>query len=857
MFKQPPVMLIIIVLLLSTACWGTPAERPTQDELGKAYVHVSFAVPDWELEQGHIYELVKQFEAQNPGIRVEIKPFTQVLGLSSTEEFEVTDDFWLKLASGADVFRVIFLNGIDRQPVDNGQVRDLKPFIIDTYTTFDPDDFYAGALEAGAWDGGVWAIPTALDYALILFDKQAFDTAGVPYPKAGWTWDDLAISARALTIRQGERVIRWGFAWDSFSPAEIVELRFGALVDDTSMPPAPLFTQPQVAATVQWLSDLAYRDRAITLEPMVPEDTAAMWSSTVSTWQAYARQQDVGIVPYPVDEPSSKTTRMYLEQVAMSSGALHPEAAWRWIDFLSRQPPSRPGWMPARRSVTEATGLWDGLDEELKSALRFAQDHAIRLSLRNWGTAYESLDAELRAAFRGEKSIEDALAAAQSRATTQLEAQSLHGVTVAQAPVIATGVAHELGEGTFLITFIPHDAATLQNLDDAAQRFHVLHPDVMVKIESPSIDSDIAGLAERADCFQAVPYLDTPEILGAIRSLDHLLDADPAFDLSDFFPSMLALYERQGQLWGVPAETHPYVIEYNPSSFDAAGQAYPGLDWTTDDFLSLAKALMQERGDTKQYGFVNTYELLDLLLFVERLGGQIVDGTQTPPSTCFDNPATVEAVTWYANLYLAHKVKPSCITEGSNCEALIETGRAAMWSRPLYHGEPASWVLPFPKGAGGRGVPILYTTGYFISARTETPRACWDWIKFLSTEADVAQGMPVRRSVVNSEAYRQQVGVELAAAYLASIEDGETSDLQYLLGQDWLSPYLLWLEQAYREIVEEWETPERALTEAQQKANEYRTCVMTRDALYDRVGWEGCLREVDPTLPEALFVPGD
>jgi len=848
MFKHTTLALAVFALLL-TMCWHTtkqstlPSEEPDREQ-----TIVRFAVPDWELEQGNLYKLAEQFEAQNPGIHIEIKPFSQVLGLSSMEEFTVTDDLWLKLASGADVFRVIFINGIDRQPVHDGLVRDLSPF-IDEDTTFKADDFHNGALDAAAWEGGVWAIPTALDYELVLFDKEAFDAAGVPYPVPGWTWDDLATRARALTVHHSGQVTRWGFVWVPFEPAEIIELRTGSLLDDTTTPPVPRFTESEVMEAVQWLVELTCHDQAIATES-VQEGAAAMWSS--SAWRVHSRQRNIGVVPYPIEKPDSETTPMHLEQIVMSASVFHPEAAWRWMDFLSRQPPGQPGWIPARRSVAEATGFWNKLDEELRLALRFAMDHAGRLSLSDWNVAYESLDTELWAVLKGEKSVTDALEAAQSRAEAGLAIEFTQRAAVTPVPTIVPDVGQRASEGTVVITFVPYNVAELNNFYDAAQRFQAVYPDLRVEIKPGPTTGDIASIAERADCFQAVPHLDAPGVLAAINSLDHLLDADP--DLaSDLFPSLLALYRRQGRLWGIPAEVQPFVIEYNQDIFNAAGQACPRSDWTTDDFLALVKTLTQGEGWNRRYGFVSTFELLDLLWFIERSGGRILDDTQDPPTATFDNPATIEAVTWYADLYLIHGIKPICLAENSrDCETLIQAGQAAMWSKSLtLGGGPVLNVLPFPNGPGGEGMPILNTEGYFISAKTTAPQACWDWIKFLTTETSVIQGLPARRSVAASEVYHQLAGPELVAAYLTAVENQRLSDLHYLINQDWLNPYLSWLEQAYRQIVEERETPARALVEVQRKADAYRACVISRDALYERERWEACLREVDPTLPEA------
>jgi hypothetical protein len=58
-------------------------------------------------------------------------------------------------------------------------------------------------------------------------------------------------------------------------------------------------------------------------------------------------------------------------------------------------------------------------------------------------------------------------------------------------------------------------------------------------------------------------------------------------------------------------------------------------------------------------------------------------------------------------------------------------------------------------------------------AQTEHPEACWKWLTFLSEQAAVVQGVPARRSVAESDAYRQQMGAETADVYLATLENSE------------------------------------------------------------------------------------
>ncbi len=856
------ITLLLLVIALLVACGGKTTNTPVLTSMGSDSepVSISFAVPAWELSWGNLDRLIKEFEAQNPDVHVELKSFSKILDLPPME-FDLTEDFWFKIASAADVFQVIFLDGIDRQTVRDGLVHDLKPF-TDADSTFRADDFYPGALEAAAWDGGIWAMPTALDYGVILFDKEAFDAAGVAYPKIGWTWDDFSAKARALTVRSGDQVTRWGFAQDVFVPARLVEVRTGSLLDDSTTPPTPRFTEAEVMKMVQWWIDLVLKDQVMTFDlfyettgsgetdiaegsTLTEQGATAMWSGEASSWRWDSR----GVVPYPVDVPDSRTTPMYFAQVAMSVGTAHPEAAWRWIDFLSRQPPKNSGWVPARRSVAEEIGFWEDLDAELAPTLRFAMGHYTWFSLRNWNIAYEAFDTELRAAFKGDKSVEDALEAAQAQAMAGLEAEAAQRAAATPSPVVVATAELRPAEGAVTITFIPMGSTLgLEPFHDAARQFHAAHPDLAVEIKNPSFTaSSMADLAEQADCFQYVPYLDNPETLTAILSLGPLLEAEPAFDLDDFLPLLLAQYRRDGKIWGLPAEAQPYVIEYNQDLFDAAGREYPRADWTLDDFLALAQNLTRGEGENKQYGFVGTYEMLDLLMFVERLGGKVMDDAQDPMAATFDDPATVEAVKWYADLYLLHDTRPIFVTEEER-EALINNGRAAMWAGPFgQHDRLRSGVLPFPQGPSDSGTPILNAMGYFISAKTTAAQACWEWIKFLTTEVSVVEGLPARHSIATSEAYCQQVGDEWATVYLTSVESSQRPSIfQRIAGQEWLGAYLIWLEQGYRQIVEEGMSPAQALAAAQEKADDYHACIVANKSLSGYQGYRACMGQVDP-----------
>jgi len=350
------------------------------------------------------------------------------------------------------------------------------------------------------------------------------------------------------------------------------------------------------------------------------------------------------------------------------------------------------------------------------------------------------------------------------------------------------------------------------------------------------------------------------------------MEADEGLHREDFYPQLTKQFTEQGQLWGLPADVTPFVIEYNKDLFDAAGLDYPEPDWTWEQFLETAVALSGGEGDARRYGYVaEVYEANDLLLMLERLGAHLIDERPTPPALTLNDPTVVEALRWYADLTTEYGAKPAYITDigkmaGAGAmyverEGLINEGRAAMWTNS---GTTAAifgprkglrmGVAPLPARADGTSkASLLTTSGYFISARTDKAQACWQWLTFLSQQPEAAIGLPARKSVAESEAYRKQAGDDRAAAYLSCVADAaEPSSFDVLSNEDWLGGGLFWLTQAYGKVLDKKSGVEEALNEAQKLADQYRAC-MVAAGKYDQKTYEGCLKQTDPSLPPFVF----
>jgi ABC-type glycerol-3-phosphate transport system substrate-binding protein len=837
---------------------------------------VRFALNDFE--QPMYQDIIKAFEEENPDLDVELVSVNEVLGFGALGQIEVPEDADQRLVAAADVVNM----GVSRKAVEQGLVRDLTP-LLEADPNFQPDDFYADSLGAYQWTGGTWGLPTTLNFRLVFFDKDLLDEAGVTYPQAGWTWDDLLAKAKALTVRQGDDVTRWGFVPNG--PAyRLVESRVGSLADYNMEPPTTRYDDGDVVEAVRWYTNLYLKEQVMPyLEATEEEDSspisneqalvdagqAAMWTDVHLLWWIRSQQANIGVVPFPGDAADSGLTPASTGGLVMSAGTDQPEAAWRLMDFVSRQPLGSMTmgirFMPARRSAAETGGYWDDLDEGLAATLRYAIDHSY---VARETVAYSAFEDALNAILQGEKPVEDAMAEAQTQAEIQLQEEAAERAGATPVPTFAVAPPEKetpVSEGAETIVFAPGiGSLNLEPFRDLADQFHEAHPDIVVDVKMADFLSgapSLPAMAESADCFEWYPGFQEAENRDAILSLAPFLDADPSFTTEDYFPQVLKQFAWQGQLMGLPADVTPYIIEYNKDLFDAAGLDYPALDWTWDDFLALAVDLTQGEDEEKQYGFVaEFYELNDLLLITERLGAKLVDEDADPPALTYNDPATVEAVRWYANLTTEHEVKPVFVTDLNKLLA----ASAAMWTgsatTAVVFGErdPSNiGAAPPPVRADGTSPgSVMTTSGYFISAQTEHRQACWQWIAFLSGQPAAVQGLPARRTVAESNEYRQKVGADRADAYLATMgESEEPSAFQIFSEEEWLGGAIYWYGQAFGQVIDGRASVEEALDAAQKLADDYRACVIASGD-FGQEAWLACVQETDPTLPGFIFAAG-
>ena len=147
------------------------------------------------------------FENGHPGVVVQQQS-------AGTGQAEYRERILTSIVAGTppDVF---LLDNIDVPAfTSRGVTIDLSPYLgrlgVDL-TRY--DSMVVGIFRRGE---AVYALPKGYTPMVMVYNKDLFDRAGVPYPNDDWTWDDFLRVAKALTRdTDGDgRVDQWGTAFD-------------------------------------------------------------------------------------------------------------------------------------------------------------------------------------------------------------------------------------------------------------------------------------------------------------------------------------------------------------------------------------------------------------------------------------------------------------------------------------------------------------------------------------------------------------------------------------------------------------------------------------------------------------------
>jgi ABC-type glycerol-3-phosphate transport system substrate-binding protein len=860
-------LLISLLVLLASCTPNVPTQLPTTiPEPAAAPTIITFGVSATEV--GNYTPLVRRFEAEHPTIRIRLLPLDELLQGNDDSDAQL-----FIVAQQADV--ALLPTSTVAQAQQAGSVlRDLTA-LLDADPSFERSDLYPNALSGSA--GAIHALSREINVRLIFYNADLLKAEGRT-PRLDWTVAEVLQTAEQLALQQAGQTQRYGLLGDWGDIREAALATFAAAgIDTTSDPSSVNLATPAAEQALERLVQLRrsgalYQhppaDSVSTTEFVEPvrETQIAMWAMPLNLGSSLTFK--VGVAPFPVlPMPMFGQATSYV----ISNGTQHPEAAWRWLAFLSRQYidsnlsfADRAVVVPARRSLAEQHYLptldqRSGIDGAALTVRAAAEQRVLQL---NWPTGLDLV----RAANQVENGTTPAEALAEAQTRIQQRAPAQIPVPPAAITVATPPPALIARPGTTTINFIV-TTREFSRFQALAERFNQEQAAIFVQVipeigitrtnteGRTSTNYDPKVQAEVADCFRWGGIMPDPETV--LVDLQPLLDADPSFPRDDYPAQLLDALRANQRLYGLPESVSLPRLMYNPSLFAAANLAPPQGSWTPDDFLRTAQQLTNK--NQQQFGYValNSHPN-DLAFFLRRFNASPARGPIDNPTVHFTEPAVLEALRWY--LELLQTASPHTRFEGYHADlnrtdlfSLFEAGQTGMWFDNPYN----ETLDDLPYQLGIAAPPFGQSSvshkdfgeqsSYFISLSSQHPQACWQWLRFLSEQpglVSTSDAFPARVSQATSPEFTAQIGTEAAQLYTAYREALQRPALidrqsrwEFMQASDMADGF--WFYQALDRAMQGSDLL-RELEDAQFTTEQFIKCRRGGD------GWLACAKQVDP-----------
>ena len=279
-----------------------------------------------------INEMIAAFEQENPGVQVDLQvvPYT---------------DYWPKLRtslSAGTAWDVFWINAPYFPVYENyGVISDLS----DEYRKagVDFDKFPKAIVEMYQIDGRPYTLPWFFNSVVFYYNKARFDEAGLKYPNADWTLDDVQVAAEQLRNKAAKQ---WGIYLDISS-----EIVWGILLSNGGQ----IFTEDRMS--------LAYTQ-----------------PKSLEVWQKFYRLFEQDLSPAPSIIKAGGGISAMRSMLASGAIAMLNAGSWAYSDLRGQMGENLGvSLLPAAKAGQKSTTILHGLghvaytkSKHLEAAKKFA-----------------------------------------------------------------------------------------------------------------------------------------------------------------------------------------------------------------------------------------------------------------------------------------------------------------------------------------------------------------------------------------------------------------------------------------------------------------------------------------------------
>jgi multiple sugar transport system substrate-binding protein len=383
---------------------------------------VSFMVFGEPAELQAFQTLVKAFEEKHPEIPIEL------IHIPSQGDYRSRVSADIAAGDPADVVLINYR----RFPglAYKNAFEPLGPY-LEKSDLIRYEDYYSITMRAFSINDQVICIPQNISSLVMYYNKNLFDAAGLAYPNDDWTWDDFITAAQALTLDtdQDGQADQYGAGIEPelIRVAPFVWQNGGEVSNESML----LLSQPPALKAVQWFVDWQVKyhivpdaagEEAESSENRFINGRTAMYFNSrrvVPTFREItAFDWDAASLP----AGGRDATILHSDAYCLTAASKNKDAAWTFIEFANSVEgqtliAASGRTVPSLIAVAESEAFLEpGAKPEHSRVFLDSIDTMLRFPQQaNWAEIEEITSEEIKRAFYGDVSVEDAMLSAYER----------------------------------------------------------------------------------------------------------------------------------------------------------------------------------------------------------------------------------------------------------------------------------------------------------------------------------------------------------------------------------------------------------------------------------------------------------
>jgi multiple sugar transport system substrate-binding protein len=424
---------VAVIAVVAVGCGGSDSESTSNAGKGEGPVAdptspVTIRFASWVGNERGMKRIYAAFQKEHPNITVDFEEIPAE---------EASRKLTAQIAGGNPPDAAYIDAGTTADFASRGALVDLENYIA--RSEYDQDDYVDAFKQSTMFENARYALPFDGESTGLFYRTDLFEAAGIAEPPK--TWDEFEAAAAKLTDPAKKQ---YGFALFAPSPESayywypwLWQAGGDLLTEDEKQPvfnseegkrAADFYVGLAKYAPKDFLNSNSYDGRIAFARGTVGMYVAGAWLAGVLSEEFPKIEGKWATAPLPEGDAGCKTT-IAGDNLALFSAGKNQDAAWKWIEFLTR-PESMKIWtvddeastiMPTRTSLLESPELAE--NKPILEGFIDAMDCGVTSLIANpkWPRVEEILSEELGRAMYGEQSGAEAVDAAAAESEPVLQ----------------------------------------------------------------------------------------------------------------------------------------------------------------------------------------------------------------------------------------------------------------------------------------------------------------------------------------------------------------------------------------------------------------------------------------------------